>query len=261
MTLPEYPAGFWTLAILSVTLIGIAKAGFGGGIGVVATPILSLILPVPEAAALLLPILIGADLLTVRHYYDKVDAYHLKILLPSALVGIVLGSLLFNALSENDRALKFGIGLLVMAFLGFQMLRGLLLKSLEGTRPGDKLGLLLGTTAGFTSTLAHVGGPPLAIYLIPQQLPRHLFVGTSAVFFMVVNIVKLLPYGLLGLIELGNLTTAVLLLPVAYLGVRLGILLNRHFNEQWFMRFIYALLLFTGLQLLLGTSLITLLFS
>lgn len=261
MTLPDYPAGFWILAPLAVLLIGIAKAGFGGGIGVVATPILALILPVPQAAALLLPILICADLFTVQHYYKHTDRHHLKILLPSALVGILLGSLLFTALSENERALKISIGLLVLAFLIFQLLKGTLLTSLENTRPGRKLGLLLGTTAGFTSTLAHVGGPPLAIYLIPQQLPRHLFVGTSAVFFMVVNLIKLLPYSLLGLIEIGNLTTAALLLPIVLLGVRLGIWLNKRFSQRWFMRLIYALLLFTSLQLLLGTSLITLLFN
>jgi uncharacterized membrane protein YfcA len=118
----------------------------------------------------------------------------------------------------------------------------------------------LGGAAGFTSTLAHAGGPPATMYLLPQQLPRGIFVGTNLVFFFLLNLMKLVPYALLGLLQLGNLTTILILAPLAYVGVRLGVVLNKRFSDVWFNRVIYVLLFITGLELVSGTSLINLFF-
>jgi uncharacterized membrane protein YfcA len=115
--------------------------------------------------------------------------------------------------------------------------------------------------AGFTSTLAHAGGPPVAIYLIPQGLARGLFVGTSVVFFTAVNLIKLVPYAALNLLHVGNITTILILAPLCYVGVRLGLYLNRRFTDVWFSRVIYTLLFFTSVQLLTGQNIISLLFS
>lgn len=259
-SLPAFSLLIWTTAVVSVVLIGISKAGFGGGVGVIATPLLALTMPVADAAALLLPILIAADLFTVYHYRNQFDITILKILLPGALLGIVLGSLFFNLFSQNDALIKVGIGTVAIAFVLYQWGKAALFRTLQTRKPGQKAGILLSTTAGFTSTIAHVGGPPIAIYLLPQELPRNLFVGTTAVFFMIVNIIKLVPYGFLGLLTVGNLLATLLLVPVAYLGVQVGKTMNHRINQTAFNRIVYSLLLLTGLQLVSGVSFIELFF-
>lgn len=261
MILPDYPSYFWITAVLAVILVGIAKAGFGGGIGVIATPLMALTIPVADAAALMLPLLIIIDLITVRHYYNKYDKPSMRVLLPSAVVGILLGALFFGIFSSNEEMLKVGIGVLALAFLAYQAGRNLIFKALENHRPSLPVGIGMGALAGFASTLAHAGGPPVSIYLLPQGLPRALFVGTSVVFFTVINLVKLVPYAALGLLRVGNLSTILILAPLGYVGVRIGLYLNKRFTDLWFTRLIYVLLFFTSIQLITGINLITLLFD
>lgn len=258
--LPDYPPLFWLTAVLAVTLVGIAKAGFGGGVGVVATPLLALTIPVPEAAALLLPLLIIIDLLSIGPYQHHVERESLRLLLPAAVVGIVLGALFFRTFSDDERLLKSGIGLLALLFVAYQVLRTLRPGVLPAQRPPRPLGFLLGTVAGFGSTLAHAGGPPVSIYLLPQRLPQEKFVGTSVVFFTAVNLLKLIPYGFLGLLRVGNLTTILLLSPLTLVGVVVGIRLNRRFDPTWFNRVVYTLLFLTGVELVSGRSVLGLLF-
>ena len=122
-------------------------------------------------------------------------------------------------------------------------------------------GFLLGTTAGFTSTLLHAGGPPIIIYLVSQNFNRTLFVGTAAVFFAVTNLMKLLPYSILGLLHVGQLRTFIILAPVSYFGIKLGLVLNRRFSEIWFSRAIHLILFITGLELVVGKGMVGLFFQ
>lgn len=257
----DYPPAFWVCAVAAIAVMGIAKGGFGAGIGVLATPLMSLTISVTDAAALMLPLLIACDVFAVYQYRTRFDRRNIKLLLPGALIGIVIGSVFFGYFRDNPRILKVGIGCLAVAFVLFQAFRSTILGALEKRRPPAVEGVLMGAVAGFTSTLAHAGGPPVAIYLLPQKLPRHLFVGTSVIFYAVVNAVKLIPYISLGLLRLGNLKTILLLSPLTFGGVRLGIYLNRRFTDRWFERLIYTVLLLTGLQLVLGRSLLGLLFG
>ncbi|MDM8529623.1 sulfite exporter TauE/SafE family protein [Anaerolineales bacterium HSG25] len=250
----NHPPLFWLIVVSAVILVGIAKAGFGGGLGVIATPLMSLVMPVADAAALLLPLLIVADLFSVRHYRNHYDSVNLRLLLPGALIGIALGAFFFDLFSDNERVLKMGVGFIALGFVLFQTTRPLVMENFVSKRPSPILGTLLGGLTGFTSTLAHVGGPPATIYLLPQNLPRQLFVGTLVILFMVVNLVKLVPYWYLGLLRWGNLTTTLLLLPAIYIGVKLGVWLNQNFNELWFNRLVYGLFFLTGLQLIIGQS-------
>ncbi|MCA9970216.1 MAG: sulfite exporter TauE/SafE family protein [Anaerolineales bacterium] len=261
MSMPDYPALFWVTAVAAVLLVGIAKAGFGGGVGVIATPLMALTIPVADAAALLLPILILIDLIAIRHYWRAYDAASLKTLLPSAVLGILLGSLLFGSLSHNERALKISIGLLAVLFVLYRLGQNALQGVVTEKRLPAAAGVGLGALAGFMSTLAHAGGPPVTIYLLPQKLPRRQFVGTTVNFFALVNLIKLVPYARLGLLRVGNLSAVLLLAPLCFVGVWLGVWLNRRFTDTWFNRLVYALLLLTGIQLLLGQNLLDLLFS
>ncbi|MBX3015169.1 MAG: sulfite exporter TauE/SafE family protein [Caldilineaceae bacterium] len=256
-SLPDYSPAFWVVAALVMILTGMGKSGFGSGLGALSTPLLALTIPVTDAAALLLPLLIIMDLFTVPYYRQRFSAHHLRILLIGALVGIALGAYYFEALNHNERAMKMGIGALAVLFVVIQVGRSLIMGALRDHRPPVWLGWVLGAVGGFASTVAHAGGPPVTIYLLPQNLPRDRFVGTSAILFAMVNLVKLIPYSYLGLLHVGNLTTVLLLAPLAYVGVRLGVLLNHHFADQWFTRFVYTFLFITGLELLTGWNLVS----
>ncbi|MFN2104828.1 MAG: TSUP family transporter, partial [Candidatus Promineifilaceae bacterium] len=129
--LPDYPTTFRIAAFTAVLIVGIAKAGFGGGIGFVATPLIALTISVADAAALLLPILIIIDLLSIRHYRGIYDRASLKLLLPSAVVGITLGALFFNALRDNDDMLRRALGLLAVLFVVYQVGRTAIMGALE----------------------------------------------------------------------------------------------------------------------------------
>ena len=248
-----YSTLFWVTAALAVILVGISKAGFGGGTGIVATPLLALTISVTDAAALLLPLLIIADLISLYHYRHHFDRRLIRLMVPCATVGIILGALFFDTFSHNERTLKLGIGLLSVLFVVFELFRAQIFDQLGEKRPSTLVGVVFSGLAGFTSTLAHAGGPPATIYLLPQQLTRQMFVGTSVMFFTAVNLIKLIPYSYLGLLRVGNLTTILILSPLAYLGVRLGIYLNGRFTDKWFTRLMYGLLFVTGVQLILGT--------
>lgn len=257
MSFPDYPTMFWVTASAAIILVGISKAGFGGGVGAIATPLMALTIPVADAAAILLPILIVADIFSLRHYWNVYDRRSLWLMLPGAIVGIVMGGLLFGYFRDNERTLKMVLGAVSLVFVAYQLGRALILGALTKSKPPAATGVLLGGAAGFTSTLAHAGGPPATLYLLPQQLPRDVFVGTNVIFFALVNAIKLVPYGALGLLQVGNLTTILLLAPLTYVGVQLGVSLNRRFSDVWFNRVVYGLLFWTGVELVSGRSLIS----
>ena len=258
--IPDYPSIFWVYAFIAITLLGIAKAGFGAGAAVLGTPLLSVAIPVIDAAALLLPLLIICDIFSVLHYRNRFDRQSLKRLLPGAITGIAVGAFFFGFFQGNQQILKTGIGILAIVFVLHQVFKNTLEGVYKDHKPAAIEGAVLGCLSGFTSTLAHAGGPPVMVYLLPQKLPRDLFVGTTVIFFATMNVVKLIPYHYLGLLKVGNLMTILILSPLTYLGVIIGIYLNKRFSDVWFNRVIYTLLFLTGLQLLLGKSILKLLY-
>jgi uncharacterized membrane protein YfcA len=261
LPLPDYPTLFWVTAAVAILMVGIAKAGFGGGVGAVATPLMALTISVTDAAAILLPLLIVADILSIRHYHADFDRRSLRLMIPGAVVGVLIGAFFFGYFDDNERILRMGLGILSLGFVAYQVVRSVLAGMLVKSKPPAYAGVALGGAAGFTSTLAHAGGPPATMYLLPQGFPRQVFVGTNVMFFFALNLIKVPAYGFLGLLRIGNLTTILILAPFALLGVRLGVYLNRRFSEKWFNRVVYALLFLTGLELVSGRSLVSLLFS
>lgn len=237
-------------AIAAVLLLGIAKAGFAGGMGMLATPLVAMTVGVAQAAAVLLPLLITIDILALFYYRRDFDRRSMKVLIPGCLLGVIAGTLFFRSFMGRDAILRLGIGSLTMVFVLFQAARGYIFGYLGQHRPGRLEGLAMGAVTGFTSTIAHAGGPPLTVYLLPQKFSKQIFVGTSAVFFAVTNAVKLIPYAGLGLLRTTEVMTIVLLAPLCYVGVRLGVYLNRRFSETWFARVVYAALVLSALELI-----------
>ncbi|MEZ4641516.1 MAG: hypothetical protein R3E31_02050 [Chloroflexota bacterium] len=145
----------------------------------------------------------------------------LKVLLPSAIIGIALGTLFFQTFSDNERALKLGIGILAILFVLYRLGQTALQGAVIGKRlPGSVRPPLLGALADLPPLWLMLAARPITIYLLPQKNAAHIFVGSTVIFFTIVNLVKLIPYSLLGLIRVGNLTTILLLSPLCFLSVR-----------------------------------------
>ena len=236
---------FFAAMVPAVMLTGLAKGGFSG-IGLLSLPLMALVVSPVTAAAIMLPLLIAQDVVSVWSYRHEVDYRNLATLTPGALLGILVGYLL--AAKVSDAAVVLAVGLISIGFALRRML-GEGRKPLAATRPAWGAGSLWGFLSGFTSMVAHAGGPPFQIYVMPQKLPPGLFVGTGAVFFAALNWVKLLPYLALGQFSRQNLTASAALLPVAIVATFAGVWLIRRVPAERFYGIIYWLLLGVGAKL------------
>ena len=236
---------FYVVAVPAVLLLGVSKSGFGAGFGSLAVPLMALSVTVPQAAAILMPVLLVMDLLGIAAFRKDFDRALLKFMLPWGLLGIVIGTLSFKLLEA--RWVAGIVGVFTLLFLA----QRLLFAPKAGDAPPSRwAGALLTATSGFTSFVAHAGGPPINAYVIPLGLSPMRFTGTMAYFFFVINLAKWVPYAWLGLLDARNLGTSLVLLPLAPLGVWIGVRIARRINQQLFYRFIYVGMLLTGLKLI-----------
>ncbi|MBC8506858.1 MAG: sulfite exporter TauE/SafE family protein [Anaerolineales bacterium] len=236
---------FFVFASIAVVLAGISKSGFGTGLGVFAVPLMAIVISPAQAAAIMLPILCVIDLFNIWHYRRTWDRQNMGILVPAALIGIALGAFTFRYLS--DAHIRILIGVIAVIFVGnFFFGRN----SKEKRNPDRVRGSFWGAIAGFVSFGVHAGGPPVSVYLLPQRLEKTIFVGTNVVFFTIVNYVKLIPYYFLGQLNLGNLTTSLILSPLIPAGIWLGVKLHGRINQRVFYNLVYLFLLIAGAKLL-----------
>jgi uncharacterized membrane protein YfcA len=234
---------FW--AIPAVLLVGLAKSGFLSGFGAVATPLMAMAVSVPQAAAIMLPLLCLMDITSLQQLWKERDAPLLQLLVPAGLMGIALGTVLFSAVSAPVVSLV--VGVLTLLFL----LQRLLLKPKPQHHvPSRKWGFAAGVLSGFTSFVAHAGGPPISAYVLPMRLDPIRVTATLAVFFSVVNLAKWVPYAALGLFDARNLWTSLALAPLAPVGVWIGVWLTRRMAAHWFYRVAYLGMALAGGKLL-----------
>ena len=237
---------FYAWAIPAVLITGISKTGLGSGSGGIAVPMMSQIIAPGAAAGIMLPILCVMDVLGLRAYRGKWSWPDLKVMLPPAMLGIVIGALMLGLLSVKTTKLLLGI--VAVGFALYQAIPAL--RNLRSWLPQIVRPWLWCGLSGFTSTLAHAGGPPATIFLWPKQLDRVTFVATTVFFFTVVNAVKLIPFALLGQLNFTNLGTALILMPLAPIGVWLGVRLNTVISDVIFRRITLAILFSLGMRLL-----------
>jgi uncharacterized membrane protein YfcA len=236
---------FYAVAIPAVLLLGVSKSGFGAGFGSLAVPLMALAVTVPQAAAILMPVLLVMDLLGMAAFRRHLDRKLLRFLLPFGLAGIVLGTLLFRLLDPN--VVAGVVGVVTLLFLAQRLLWP---PRADSPPPPKWLGALLSTASGFTSFIAHAGGPPINAYVLPLRLPPLLFTGTMAFFFFFINLSKWLPYAWLGLLDGRNLGTSLALLPFAPVGVWVGVRIAHRIDPALFYRLIHAGMFLTACKLL-----------
>jgi uncharacterized membrane protein YfcA len=237
---------FYVAAVPAVILVGLAKGGFSG-VGILALPLLALVVSPVQAAAIMLPILMVQDAVSVYAYRKTFDKQNLIRLIPGACFGIALGYAL--AAYVSDAAVLLAVGVISFVFAARQWWM-----SRKGPPPQAKPsvagGWLWGGISGFTSMIIHAGGPPFQVYTLPQRLPPLVYAGTSSIYFAIINWIKVAPYFALGQFTNENMLTALVLFPVAIASTFAGVQLVRRVSAERFYALIYALLAVIGAKLI-----------
>ena len=242
----ELTAATILVAFAGVLLICFMKGAFGGGFSIVGIPLLSLVMDPVTAGGLLAPLFIAMDLVALRYWkpstWSKPD---LALLLPGLVIGIGLGYLLFRFLDHRTIAIVMAVVTLI--FVGLWLVRG----SKMAFRPRSKpKAVAAGLASGVTTMVAHSGGPPLAMYLLPLGLSKEVYAGTTSLFFTVGNATKAVPWLLLVRPSGTVWTLMAICLPAIPAGVWLGWRLHARLDQRQVYRACYGLLTVTALKLL-----------
>jgi uncharacterized membrane protein YfcA len=244
---PEVVKEFAILSLVAL-LIGVSKAGFGGGTGILVGPFLALLFPAKESVALMLPLLFACDIASLYPYWGKWDDRNVLVIMPGALLGIVLGGFALGKMS--DEILKKTIGGLAIAFALLQIYRDWIVRSDKALVPNWWHGSAIGLGTGFVSTLSHVGGALTTMYLLPQKLDNERFVGTTTALYFLINVAKIPVYMSQDMLTTEVFTKDLPLFPVIFLGTALGVWLNRRVPSKWFSRVVLMVVFITGFHLL-----------
>lgn len=245
--MPVLDTSYWLIIVAAVLVSALSKGGFGGGLGMASVPMMSWVMQPQHAAAIMLPLLCLMDVIGVWAYRHSWSRAAVLGLLPGAILGIVIGTAAFGYLSDDVVRILLGVTSILFSLDWFVRPAA----RLPSGRPPSKAGGLgWGAAAGFTSTLAHAGGPPANLYLVPLGLNKTVFVGTMTILFAVINVAKLPGYAMLGLFDGSIVTTILWMMPVAALGMLAGVWLHHRVSDRWFYPLCVGFVLLTGVKLL-----------
>lgn len=236
---------FYLAAVPAVILLGLAKGGFSG-LGTLCVPVMSLAISPVRAAAIVLPLLLISDWVSVWAFRRDYSPRNLAILLPSSIIGVGIGWLL--AARVSDEVVRLAVGLVSILFVVQMLVRDRLGAAIV-EKPGVTSGVLWGSVSGFTSFISHAGGSPFQVYVLPQGLAPRVFAGTSAILFAAVNLLKVPPYFLLGQFDRANLFAAASLTPLTIASAFAGVWLVRRVSAERFYAIVLALTFAIGVKL------------
>lgn len=236
------------VSILAVTLAGLSKGGLGGAMGMLGVPIMALVIPPVQAAAILLPIYIIMDVFGLWSWRKELDLQTLKIMVPAGIVGITIGWM--TASYVSDSSVRLLVGIVTVGFV-INHYVSKLRKRIQSRQPHRPfLGRICGTIAGFTSFISHTGGPPYQIYALPLGHSPGIYTGTSIRFFFIMNVIKLVPYFALGQFDATNLKTSFALMPLAVIATLIGAWIVKRMKPDVFYPIMYVFMLLAGIKLL-----------
>ncbi|MBL8598840.1 MAG: sulfite exporter TauE/SafE family protein [Devosia sp.] len=237
---------FWAVAILAVFIVGLSKSGLVGSMGMVAVPLLALVMPARDATGMMLPVLLSMDAIAIWIYRKEANWQVLRIMLPGAFVGTILGWLLWSVVT--DAQVLLAVGIITILFMLDALLP--IRKRLPDTPPSRSWGAFWGGAAGLTSFISHTGGPPFQIYTLPLGMTPTVYSATTAFFFAIVNTLKLVPFFFLGTLSVSNLELSAALIPFGLVGVGVGVYLVRRISTKAFYTIAYVLILLLGIKIL-----------
>ena len=238
---------FYFMAGLVALFIGFSKGGLAGTLGTLATPLMVLVMPANQVIGLVLPLLMVADVFAVASHWKRWDWRLIVLMMPGAVVGVTIGTyFITNAPTES---LKIALGIIVLIFAIYKILEPWLFRSFN-YEARDWHGVFAGTVAGFSSALAHTGGPPVNIYLLMRRTSTQVFNATSALFFAILNWVKVPYYLYAHLFDFQRLQSMIWIVPLLPLGVWAGKWAADKISQKIFDRVVIVLLFVTALLLI-----------
>jgi len=251
---------WWGVVALAVFLIGVTKSGFGSGAGLMIAPMSAIGLrhlpPGAEATLpLLLPLLMVGDLVAIWQYRDRFSISIIARLGVGTLLGIAIGTLMLNwfASKKNlaEALINTEIGVESVFLVSLNWYREWRARHAPPAyQPTIAKSTAVGAFAGVSSTLAHAAGPIIALHLLPQRLERGVFVGTCAVYFFLVNAVKLPAYAASGLFHQISASMVLWFLPLVLAGAVFGFWINRRIADNLFTTWVYAITFALGWYIL-----------
>ncbi|WP_074221591.1 sulfite exporter TauE/SafE family protein [Rhodovulum sp. ES.010] len=244
----SFDLAFFAVAVPAVLFAGISKGGFGSGAAFAALAALALILEPAVALGLTLPLLMLMDAFTLRPYWRRWHWPSARLLILGGLPGVALGAVLYRV-AEPD-VFRVLIGAVALGFVGFQGAVRLRLLPARARPFSAATGLAAGVAAGFTSFVAHAGGPPVAVYLLAQGIGKTAYQATTVIAFWAINLFKAVPYGFLGIFTAQTLLADLVLAPVALLGAWLGVRAHHVVSERLFFGVTYTALGVIGVKLI-----------
>lgn len=235
----------WALAILAAVIVGISKAGIGG-LGMLSVVIFAQLMPAKQATGIVLPLLVFGDFVGAAVYRRHAKWPHIVRLFPWTAAGVVLGYFALDLV--NERQARLLIGGIILSLVGLHFLR----RRVSGheAEHGSWFPPTIGVLAGFTTLVANAAGPLMAVYMLAMRLPKMDFVGTGAVFFLLLNLFKVPFMVHLGLITSESFTINLLLSPLVLAGAWFGRKLVQTIDQRAFENIALTLSVIAGLKLL-----------
>jgi uncharacterized protein len=238
---------FWALAVLATFLVGASKGGLPG-VGILGVPVLAQVISPVVAAGLLLPLYVISDFYGLWLYRKNYDAWNIKLMTFAACIGIAIGWA--TAHYNSDAVVKLIVGLIGIWYTADLVWKNSRKAEIVAQPADVPRGLFWGTIAGFTSFVAHAGGVPFQMFVLPQKLDKMTFAGTITITFTIVNALKLPPYWMLGQINLSSLETGAYLAPVALFGAWAGFRATKVLPEKTFFKWVEVALFCVSLKLI-----------
>lgn len=236
----------WAIAICGAFLVGISKTGIAG-LGMLFVVMFAQIIPPKQATGIVLPLLCFGDIVAVLAYRQHANWSHLWRLFPWTASGVIIGYFTMNRI--NDQQAKLLIGYIVVGLVALHLFRRWRGGGHEAEH-GGWFAPTLGILAGFTTLVANAAGPLMAIYLLAMKLPKMEYVGTAAVFFLVINLFKVPFMVHLGLITAPSFAFNLKLAPAVVGGALIGRKILAKINQLWFENIALALAVGAGVKLL-----------
>ena len=237
---------FLACTVPAIMLYGIAKSGLGGSMSLISIPLMTVVMPLNEAIAIILPILILTDIAAVYKFRKQFDKDTVKLMVSGGIVGVIVGSLTYTYFTEE--LLKFIIGVMGFAFTAHYFL--FKRKKKVPVEKSILKGSLSSIAAGFASFCAHSGGTPTSIYLLPLRLKKEVYVGTRVIFFMFLNLSKLPLYLALSILSIESLKQSIMFLPISFVGILIGYFILKKIKQDTFYSIVYTLILISSSKLL-----------
>ena len=237
-----------TASLIAVAFVGLSKGGLGGAFGLLGVPIMALFMPPLQAAALLLPIYLLMDAVSLWTWRGQWDKRILWQMVPAGLVGIVIGWLTASIVS--DPAVRLLVGVVAFGFVVMTFIKARHKTTGKVTDNNQLSARFWGLLSGFTSFVAHAGGPPFQIHVMPLRLSPGIYTGTSVVFFAFMNTSKIIPYYALGQFGLYNVSVLIPMLPVAVIATLIGAYIVKRMDARIFYPFMYSMVTIVSIKLI-----------